>query len=240
MKIINFKKIKNHLLDIFFPKFCLGCGKEGTFFCQDCQSCLEILENSFCLCENPKRLPEPGKCDNCRTKKLDGLYFAVSYQNRLVKKMIQEFKHEPFIKDLAEPIANLVVNHILLLKEENRSKKGDVLIPIPLSRKKLKSRGFNQSEEIAKKLSKELEIPVIADCLIKIKETPAQTELSREERRENIKGAFEIKEKEKVQDKKILLVDDFYTTGATMEEAARILKEAGAKEVWGITLAREG
>ena len=231
--------MKNYLLDIFFPKFCLGCGKEGTFLCQDCQSCLEILEDNFCLCETPKRLPEAGKCSSCRTKKLDGLFFAVSYQNKLIKKLIQEFKYEPFIKDLAEPLTNLIISHILSLNEGNRFKKGDILIPIPLSKRKLKSRGFNQSEEIDKELSKELKIPVIADCLIKIKETPAQMELSGEERQENIKGVFEVIKKEKIQGKKILLVDDVYTTGATMEECAKILKLSGAKEVWGIAVARE-
>jgi len=231
--------MKNYLLDIFFPRFCFGCGKEGTYLCQDCQSCLEVIEDNFCLCENPKRLPESGKCGSCQRKKLDGLFFAVSYQNKIVKKLIQEFKYEPFIKDLAEPLTNLIINHILLLNEENRFRKGDVLIPIPLSKRKLKSRGFNQAEEIAKELSKELKIPVVADCLIKTKENLPQMELSGKERIENIKGVFEIRNKEKIQNKKILLVDDVYTTGATMEECAKILKQAGAKEVWGVVIARE-
>jgi len=231
--------MKNFLLDIFFPKFCFGCGKEGTFLCPDCQSCFEILEDNFCLCDNPKRLPEIGKCDSCRTKKLDGLFFAVSYQNKLVRKMIQEFKYEPFIKDLAEPLTNLIMNHISLLKEGNRFKEGDILIPIPLVRKKLKNRGYNQAEEIAKELSKKLKIPVITDCLIKVKENLPQMELSKEERQENVKGVFKVKNKEKTQGKKILLVDDVYTTGATMEECAKTLKQVGVKEVWGVVVARE-
>lgn len=231
--------MKNFLLDIFFPKFCFGCGREGTFLCPDCQSCLEILEDTFCLCQNPKRLPEAGKCSSCRIKKLDGLFFAISYQNKLVRKMIQEFKYEPFIKDLAKPLTNLIINHISLLKEGNRFKEGDVLVPIPLSIRKLKNRGYNQTEEIAKELSKELKIPVTTGCLVKIKETLPQMELSKEERQENIKGVFKVKNKEKIQGKKILLVDDVYTTGATMEECAKILKQSGVKEVWGIAIARE-
>lgn len=231
--------MKNYLLDILFPKFCFGCGKEGTFLCPDCQSCIEMLEDVFCFCDNPKRLPEAGKCSSCRTKKLDGLFFAVSYQNKLVRKMIQEFKYEPFIKDLAEPLANLIINHIFLLREGNRFEEGDVLIPIPLTRKKIKNRGYNQSEETAKGLSKELKIPVITDCLIKMKETLPQMELSKEKRKENVKGVFEVKNEEEIKGKKILLVDDVYTTGAAMEECAKILKQAGAKEVWGVTIARE-
>ena len=153
--------------------------------------------------------------------------------------MIQEFKYEPFIKDLAKPLTNLIINHIFLLREGNRFKESDVLVPIPLARKKLKNRGYNQAEEIAKKLGKELKIPVIIDCLIKIRENLPQMELSKEERQENIKGVFEIKNKEKIQGKKILLVDDVYTTGATMEECAKVLKQAGAREIWGVVVARE-
>ena len=112
------------------------------------------------------------------------------------------------------------------------------MVPVPLSKRKLKRRGFNQAEEIAKELSKILRIPLISSCLVKIKETPSQTELSEKERKEKIRRAFLVKEKQGIEDKKILLVDDVYTTGATIEEAAKVLKEAGAKEVFGMVIAR--
>ena len=236
MKKLN--QIKKNLLDIFFPKFCLGCGKEGIYLCQDCRACLEVSEDSFCLCQNPKRLIEEGKCRKCKSKELDGLYFGVSYQNKLIKKLIRQFKYEPFIKELAKPLTDLIITHFLLLDKAHNFWEGKILVSIPLSKRKLKKRGFNQAEEVAEELSKIFKIPLIFNCLVKIKETPPQAELSEKERKENIKGLFLVKEKEEVKDKKILLVDDVYTTGATMEEAAKVLKEAGAKEVRGIVVAR--
>lgn len=233
----NFNQIKNFLLNVFFPKFCLGCGQEGTYFCEDCQACLEISEENFCLCENPKRLIEAGKCRNCQPKKLDSLYFAGAYQNKLIKKLIHQFKYEPFIKELAGPLTDLIITHFLLLKKSEETWKGKILIPIPLFKRNLKRRGFNQAEEITKNLAKILEIPS-SNCLVKIKETPSQTELSGREREKNIKGTFSVKNKELIKNRKVILVDDIYTTGATMNEAAKILKEAGAKEVEGIVVAR--
>jgi ComF family protein len=111
-------------------------------------------------------------------------------------------------------------------------------MPVPLGKRRLKWRGFKQAEELAKELSSFLKIPLVSDCLIKIKETLPQVELSEKEREENIKGVFKIKNDEKILGKKILLVDDVYTTGSTMKECARILKRAGAKEIIGIVIAR--
>ena len=237
-------KIKDRLIEILFPKFCFGCGKEGAYLCHDCQSCLEILENIFCLCKRPKiiLLSESsktlGKCRACQLKNLDGLFFPLSYQNNLVKETIHQLKYEPFVKELAKPLAKLIIAHFFLL--DNKKVWGNkILVPIPLERKRLKQRGFNQAEEIARILSSKLNIPLLPDCLKKIKTTSPQVELSQKERIENIKGAFGIEKPNLIQNKKILLVDDIYTTGATMEEAARILKEAGAKEVWGVVVARE-
>ena len=115
-----------------------------------------------------------------------------------------------------------------------------ILIPVPLDIKKLKSRGYNQTEELAKELSKILLAPVLSNNLIKIKSTQAQIELSGKEREQNLKNVFIIKNPTEFAGKKIFLVDDVYTTGSTMEECARVLKKAGAKQVWGIAVAREG
>ena len=229
------KKLISNCLDIFFPKHCFGCQKQGTYLCDDCKTCLEISEYQYCLCSKPK--PFPGKCHQCKKKKLDTLYFALSYQKPFVKKIIQQFKYSPFIKELSHSLASLIIEHFYLL-----SKQPDfspfILIPIPLSVKRLKWRGFNQAEEIAKELSKFLAIPIFSDCLIKIKDTIPQIELNNEERKENIKNAFSIKDHGLIKNKKILLIDDVYTTGSTMEQAAKVLKRAGAKEVIGIVIAR--
>lgn len=232
------KKIKEILLNIFFPKFCLGCNREGNYLCEDCKAMLDVSQYQYCLCQKPKRVSGKGKCLKCQSKKLDGLYFTLSYQNSLIKELIQKFKYKPFVKELAKPLASLIITHFQLL--DNKPNFSDfILIPIPLDEKRLRWRGFNQAEEIAKKLSKFLGIPLMLKCLIKIKETPPQVELSKKERKETVKGIFSSQKQEKIYRKKILLVDDIYTTGATMEEAAKVLKKAGAKQVWGVVVARE-
>jgi ComF family protein len=111
---------------------------------------------------------------------------------------------------------------------------------VPLDRKKLRSRGYNQSEELARELSKIVKVPAISDVLLKTRPTKPQMELSGQERAKNLLNVFAIKNPEKIRDKKIFLVDDVYTTGSTMEECAKTLRQAGAKSVWGIALAREG
>jgi len=195
------------------------------------------------------------------TKSLTDLYFALPYQNILAKKLIRRFKYEPFIKELAETLGLLIITHFQLLDNkpnfvypvrERRSSNGAnfILIPIPLNEKRRIWRGFNQAEEIGKELSKFLparlasqgeaggKLPLVSDCLLRVKNNYPQVELSEKERKENVKDIFFCQNKKEIFGKKILLVDDVYTTGATMEEAARILKESGAKEVRGIVVAR--
>lgn len=236
------QKIKDFLVDLLFPKFCLGCNIEGTYLCEDCKAALDILQFSYCLCnKNPLRLPEAGKCGKCRSKKLSGLFYALSYQeNPLTKKLIHQFKYPPYIKELSRPLSELIIEHFSLLnKGWQKVLENAVLIPVPLDKKKMKRRGFNQAEEIARNLSEILKIPLISNNLIKIKKTLPQVELSEKEREENIKNAFLCRNPEEIKKKKILLIDDVYTTGSTMEECARVLKTAGAKEVWGVAIARE-
>jgi len=213
--------IKNFLLDLFFPKFCFSCHREGEYLCLDCQATLEI-----------SGIHQKEKLSN-----LNDLYFATDYQKPLVKNLIQRFKYEPFIKELAKPLTSLIIEHFQLL-DQKPDFSDFVLIPVPLEKKKLKWRGFNQAEEIGKELSEFLNIEILNNVLIKTKETLPQVELSDEERKENIKGAFSCQHPELVKNRKILLVDDVYTTGSTMEEAARVLKKSGAKEVIGIVIAR--
>ena len=229
--------IKKFLLEILFPKFCFRCQREGSYLCQDCLATLDILENTFCLCERPSRLPMARKCRKCSGLHLDGLYFAASYKNNLIKTLIRQFKYDPYIKELSSSLALLIITHFNLI-QKSFNPRDHILVPVPMSKKKLKKRGYNQSEEVAKKLSENLGIPLITDCLMKEKETPAQMELPKEERIKNTKGVFSVKNLEKIKNKKILLIDDVYTTGATMEECAKILKRAGASEVWGVAVAR--
>jgi len=243
------QEIKHFLLELFFPSFCLGCKKEGTLLCQDCKSTLDISEYNYCLCnKNPLRLASltqgklQGKCDRCQDKKLSGLYFALPYKEKfLTKKLIYQFKYEPFLKILAKYLSEILMEHFVLAKNNTENIWNEsILIPVPMEKKKMKNRGYNQSEELAKELSKILQIPLSLNNLIKIKQTLPQIKLSAKERQENLKNAFSINNPEELKNKKIFLVDDVYTTGSTMEECAKTLKESGAKQVWGIAIAREG
>ena len=155
----------------------------------------------------------------------------------MIKNLVQKFKYQPLVKELAIPLTSLIITHFQLL-DNKPNFSGFTLIPIPLEKKKLKWRGINQAEEIGKELSKFLKIPLISDCLVKTRETLPQVELSDEVRKENVKRAFSIKNGDQILGKKILLVDDIYTTGSTMIECAKVLKIAGAKEIIGIVVAR--
>lgn len=246
-------KTKDFILDLFFPKFCLGCKKEGSYLCDDCRALLDIAEFNYCLCDSkPARItPQAasGKCQKCRDKKLAGLYFALPYKDpsassgqktSLTRKLIYQFKYQPYLKDLSKTLASLLAEHFIISgKNTDEIWDNGVLVPIPLDKKKLKIRGYNQSEELAKKLSIILKIPVELNNLIKIKHTKSQMELSGEERKKNLENAFTIKNAAELVGKKIFLVDDVYTTGSTMEECAKIFKENGIKNIWGITITRE-
>jgi len=242
-------KIKNLILDILFPKFCFNCEKEGDYLCQDCQELLEIS----------------GFHRNYSTQNLDDLYFAVDYKNPLIKKLIQRFKYEPFVKKLAKSLSCLIITHFQLMdnkpnflhqpEPQRRVEKNEhvlreaqaprasngadfILIPVPLDKKRLRWRGFNQAEELSKELDGFFRVPLILNCLTKIKETFPQIKLSDQERKENVRGVFLIKDRELIKNKNILLVDDVYTTGATMEECAIVLKKAGTKKIIGVVVAR--
>lgn len=245
----NYYKIKRFLLGLFFPKFCLSCQREGSFLCQDCRALLDICEYNYCLCDSKHQGFSPslkqGKCNKCSDKKLAGLYFALPYkENLLTKKLIYQFKYEPYLKGLAKIFASILIEHFIKTGKNTNgiwSPNGlpAVLIPVPLDKNKLKLRGYNQSEELAKELARTLNLPMFLDVLIKTKTTESQMALKKEEREKNLNGAFTTKNPEKIQGKKIFLVDDVYTTGSTMSECANVLRKAGAKSVWGICIARE-
>jgi len=135
-------------------------------------------------------------------------------------------------------LASLIITHLQLSSKHLGSDQDLILVPIPLTMKKERKRGFNQAKEIAKELSNKLELPLIDDVLLKIKETLPQVDLEENLRIQNPKGSFLVKNEHKIMGKKILLVDDVYTTGSTMEECSKILRDAGAKEVWGVAIAR--
>jgi len=239
MSKFNLKKITSFILDLIFPVYCSGCGKEGSYLCQNCAE--EIIQTTKFFCPVCQKLSFCGQvCPSCQKKSyLDGLIWIAPYQNQVLRKMIYSFKYE-FARKMAKPLASLMAKTILNSELINlfSPKEAWLIVPIPLQNKKLKERGFNQSELLAEEVSNQIKIPLVIGVLIKIKNTPSQTKLKERERKENVKGAFSTKNINLVKDKKIILIDDVTTTGATLEEAAKVLKRAGAKLVWGLVLAK--
>jgi ComF family protein len=114
----------------------------------------------------------------------------------------------------------------------------DLAMPVPLHKKRLRSRGFNQALILAHGISERFSVPLLYDTLVRLRSTRPQVELSGHERVENVRGAFCLLRPSEVRDKRVLLVDDVFTTGATMNECAKVLKDAGARSVTVLTLAR--
>jgi ComF family protein len=182
------------------------------------------------ICGNP--ISEGAICYRC---KIEPPYFSRARSYALYKDVMRtaiiEFKFNQKIR-IGEYLGGLLGEFALKLNWDI-----DVIVPIPLSKNRLKQRGFNQSEIIAEEVSKTIRIPVI-DGLKRIKETKSSIELNPKERKENIHMAFLLAEP-KLKAKRVLIIDDVYTTGATVNEAAKALKERGIKEVRVLTLARE-
>lgn len=203
----------NIILDLLFPKRCVCCRRFGNFLCNDCIDKLERFPMS------------------------DKIITAYTY-NTQMKKIIHRFKYRPYIAGLAPILANLLEKVL----RNNRGfmkflEKKPVLVPIPLHFWRKHIRGYNQAELLVKELSKNLKIPW-EDILIRTKYTKPQSELDFKSRQKNVSNIFKINPKITLLPKYVVLVDDLFTTGATLKSACRELKRKGVKEVWAITLAR--
>jgi ComF family protein len=156
-----------------------------------------------------------------------------------VKKLIYVFKYQPYVSDVQHVLIDLFYESVIQ-KEIciNNMTADTVFVPIPLSAKKLQQRGYNQSLLLARGLAKKFTLPY-ADVLLRIKETKPQFGLQKNERKTNMKDAFAVKKGSFKKYTSVFLVDDVLTTGATLSEAARVLKQNGVQNVWGITFARD-
>ena len=233
-------QIIDFILDLIFPKTCSGCGKENSYFCQVCLEKVPLIEKFCCpVCE---KLSWLGKtCSSCQRKTyLTGLIYACSYKTSIVKEAIQALKYN-YLQELAKPLTSLLIKLIrnsYFLSNFNEPISNYLIIPIPLYHKKFLWRGFNQAELITKELAKEFDLRSKNDLLIKIKDTASQVDLKGEKRLLNVKDVFQVKNKKIIRGKIIFLVDDVITTGATLNEAAKVFKKAGAKEIWGLAIAK--
>ena len=221
------------LLDLIFPKRCVSCGAFGKYICNKCFAKIEFVEKPICpICQ---RHAIGGKTHpKCTGRfRLDGLVVACRYKGP-IKFAIRKVKYK-WVYDIENILVDLSASQIWKFDLPQNS----VLVPIPLSGKRKNWRGFNQAEILAKTLSKKFGIEY-SELLIRIIETRTQVGLTKEERKKNVKDAFAVRkarDKARIRDKNFILVDDVYTSGATMMEAAKVLKNGGAGNVWAMTVA---
>lgn len=232
--LLGLKKSAEFVLDVLFPIECIGCGAEGEWICKKCFTGIKLLSCDFCpVCG--KESKHNKVCFSCRNKTyLNGLIAASSYNSRLVKEAVHLFKYR-FLTDLSRPLAAILIKQF----EDFSDLKNFIAVPVPLHPKRLRWRGFNQAEFIASGFSKHYKLSLVNNSLVRLKNTTPQAEISDKMKRiDNIRNAFGCINKNNVRDKKIILIDDVATTMATLSECARVLRLAGAKEVWGAVAAR--
>lgn len=232
---MNLRRILNGVADILYPPCCPICGKiENTGnACIDCRNILPYVSSARCLkCGKELESGNGEYCADCIKKKhLFEYGVAVFSYDDAVKTSMYNFKYKNrrvYASYYAWEIKRIYGNVIAHMGV-------DVIVPVPMYEFKKKVRGYNQAELIATELSVLTGIPSDASYLMRTRDTVPQKELSDEGRVANVKNAFQIQDNG-VKYKKVLLVDDIYTTGITMDECTRVLKERGVQEVYFVTV----
>jgi len=213
------------LLNFFFPLQCVHCGRllaadNKERVCEDCWSRIIYLNRPIDIKLSLERI------------------WSVAVYDGVLRELIHQFKYKEK-KYLANPLGKLLVDFVEEYLEEERF---DYIIPIPLEKARQKKRGYNQAELLARVLGEAVNKPILTNLVKRRKKTKPQFGLKKEERFENLSGAFEISESVKkdvatIAGKTVLLLDDLATTGATLDECARALKRAGVSEVYALVLA---
>jgi len=231
------------LISLFFPDQCPFCQTLRTpseafsgGFCQGCEKDIHWITSPFCPgCGLPYPAGNSSHlCSNC----LKGKYYfdrarGVVLYRGIIARALHRFKyHKDFT--LSEPLGRFWKEMDL----EDLS--FDAIVPVPLHLSRLRERGFNQALLMGKTFGRGLGKEILPRAIKRIRDTLPQVHLNPKEREKNVRGAFAVRDQAAVRDRRILLVDDVYTTGATVNECAKILKKAGAREVSVLTLARVG
>lgn len=228
----------NIILDLLYPKHitCNICSndifeKENNGICSECQKTLPKIVGQVCFrCGIPIHSIDR-YCDLCKkSKPYEMARSCYEYKDNIVT-LIHNFKFHN-ARYLAEDFAKDLCN---LYKEKKYD--CDIIVPVPMTESRLKSRGYNQAGLLANELAKLLNLPVDEQNLLKVKDTKSQVGLDFSERKNNLLDAFKTKDKKFFKGKKVLIVDDIFTTGATIECCAKALKKGLASEVFAITIA---
>lgn len=211
------------ITNLFYPPVCGICGKLNEDFL--CKKCEKLLESQAKF--------------EIQEKQNINLYFDkhlyIFQYEGIIRKLIIDYKFNE-----KSYLYKTFVNFLL----KNRKffeilKSYDTIIPVPISKKRKKDRGYNQSTLIAREISKRLKIELNTSCLYKAKDIVAQSTLNREEREQNIKDVYELKNVKELEKKKILLIDDIYTTGSTLNECSKILRKSNPKVITCFTMAKD-
>ena len=214
------------LLDLIYPRKCLGCGKSGSYFCDQCLAQISLTPDKSYLFD--------------QIGGLDGVVSLFEYRG-LTRLGIHKLKYG-FLTDSRHEWQGLIrvaLGAKLSAQQGLRLKRflltSPTLVPVPLYWRRLNWRGFNQAEIIAQMLSNNLKLAIKTDLVKRVKATQAQVGLSRWQRQVNLQKAFVVKSRAP---KSVLIVDDVWTSGSTIKAVAKALKKAGAKTIWALTLAR--
>lgn len=217
-------------LDLLFPPVCGGCEKTGSRWCEDCQSKVKILDGIVCdVCGLPQE--QVGTCKTCLA---DRPHFRMLRAWTVFENPIQQALHKlKYRKDMSmgDAIAFQMLPFVQKLNWQI-----DMIIPVPLGRERIKQRGYNQVAMVAKPLSLGLQVKYAPHAITRKKETRTQVGLSKVERKKNVEGAFQAETS--VKRKNIVVMDDVSTTGATLSSTAQALYQAGAENVYALTVAR--
>lgn len=225
--VLNMETFKNALIFLFnniinelYPSQCIICGKlYSDSICNKCYKKLEIV----------------AKSEKYKSKSFNEHIYLFKYEGKIRNLIIDyKFNDKAYLSNFFTKI---------IIKNEKicgKIKSYDIIIPVPIHKKRKNERGYNQSELIARKISKNIhELELVTNSLIKEKNTVAQSTLTKEQRKQNAKKVYKLINKEKIQNKKVILLDDIYTTGSTTEECSKILKQNGAKEILVLTIAKD-
>jgi ComF family protein len=232
---------RDALLSLFYPPHCAACGADtatGVHLCAKCGEGARRIEAPFCQqCSQPFEgaITRTFTCSNCGDRHFHFDCAVAPYLARgVVREFIHRFKYESEYH-LRHPLAAWAAE--ALDDDRLRAQPFDAFVPVPLHPTRKREREFNQAEAIADLLARRAGAPV-RNLLQRIRYTTTQTRLDRSERMENLRGAFRVRHPATVSSRHLILVDDVFTTGSTVEECARVLREAGAASVRALTVAR--
>jgi ComF family protein len=203
----------------------------GALLCARCRHEIELVKPPLCPhCGRPR--PNGRLCPLCQRDplRIDGIR-AVAYFDGTLREAVHRFKYSN-LQDLAIPLGELMGQYW-----EKSSLPAEIIVPVPLHPDRLRERGYNQAALLARELAKSIRLPISENSLMRVRATRPQVDLNAEERKENVGDAFRCSNAE-LKDKRILLIDDVCTTGATLEACSVALRQVGARSVWAFTLAR--